>query len=504
MNRSSLFKLVDSLTPEEVTDFRCFVRSTKEVPGYLRLFDLLLSQGNWNDGFFRRKLQYTSKQLANQKHYLETRLIQFLTLSKLKSPEEWLRVSKLFLQKGLDGEATKAIHKGKRKANDAESFGLTLEFLELQKRFSNGLNADILEEEREVLRKLYNLNEYRNLRLILKGGFESRSVPNPKISPIEQVKKHDLVLKKDQFLSIRAEYEYLKIKTKLAAFEADYVGVEKYALRVIQLLEENSLIFTNREEYLVTELAKLAHINLNYGQLIKSNVLFDKIQQVPEVSTKVKALKFEHGDVLRFILSMDVGDAKTAGALFLKVNDQFRKFRSFLPNQKADLILYNLAYFKFLTFDYREARKLSGSLTQKGVKTGKVFKIFAHIISITSSMELGDFLALESDIPRLSRFLNLHSLNFQLPRIWTKLVTHCEPLESISRNRAFSEFLKTSQNLRNQPNENRAFKIFDAEIWVNAKLERTTPLAIRKKAWRESSTKGNLQTNADEFLKTAY
>lgn len=172
--------------------------------------------------------------------------------------------------------------------------------------------------------------------------------------------------------------------------------------------------------------------------------------------------------------------------------------------QKTDFVIYTLAYYKFLNLEYKAARKLAESLIKKSPKSNFIFNIFAQIVALTSSLELGDHWEVESRIGKLKRTLNHPSFNFQFPRLWFHCIRECYEAGNISNRVIFEKYLLQITQLRENPNVSRELNIFDAESWTAAKLQGVSPLSLKKRNWNNRSTPQTREEAGREYLKSAF
>lgn len=172
-----LFMLVKSLSRSEKRYFRVFVNREGGNNVYLKLFDAIDAQKEYDEAVIRKKFKGEQflKQLHVPKNYLRALILKSLrnfhsNVSKDSEVKDILRNVEILFNKELYRHAIGELKRAEKIASNYELFLLLIDVLNWKRRLQQHLTpndfmafSEILEEQNKALEKLLNLNGYSNL-----------------------------------------------------------------------------------------------------------------------------------------------------------------------------------------------------------------------------------------------------------------------------------------------------------------------------------------------------
>ena len=180
IKKDNLQKLIKSLSKIEKKFFKESLKKEKQNKLYLQLFNLIDKKSNPTQQEFKQLFDTKANQLAVIKIYLTKLILKSLknfhqnNSTQIIIYNNFLEIQ-LLLQKELFDLAEFKINKILKLAHHSEQLIPLLQILDLQKQFflqkfgqtneasKKSINA-IIEEQNQILAKIYNLHQYQNLQ----------------------------------------------------------------------------------------------------------------------------------------------------------------------------------------------------------------------------------------------------------------------------------------------------------------------------------------------------
>ena len=476
------------MTHAEIQKFkdRAFERKRGAYPNYVRLFDLVKAQAEFDEvGLVETlKKRGQEKNLHRQKNYLYHRILKYIRESNLGEESELfgcLEKIKILYQKRLFHHLGEFIPKAKRLAVEMEDFASHRKVIDFEKNllkytrnwpnYSKKIRL-LIEEEDAIWEKESNLREMKKIEDEL---FQVIAMPlAEKEKFVAQLLTNKLLASPDRALSINALISQKKIFA-WCHFETE--ELQKLQLRAIDIVEtfkmKAGLIASNSNFVsFVNETYKAAAYHVILNEFPEAEAMFENLRSFANADKRMPVLYFERSTIFELILARKQGDYER-GANAIRNFESNRE--SLEPNfDPASLTEINHLAAIFLLNNGEPKYALRFILENKG-RNPKYFKPefvhFAKILFLVAHYELGNMDVISAGLgpARMSFKKHQRSNEFTVSvfDFFGRLAS--SPFQEHSR--CFAEFEALIHSKKDFSPWKRMNYFFNLRAWVRAKIE---------------------------------
>ncbi|MEL6866651.1 MAG: hypothetical protein AAFP19_19655 [Bacteroidota bacterium] len=500
-----LIQLIKSLTKAEKRYFKLFVNRNQASEDilFLRLFELLDKQKNYDEALILRKIQGIKKrQLSNIKAHLYKQLLLCLRLLHRSQNQdieirERIDYAKVLYNKGLYRQSLEILDKAKVRALHHEQHTLGLEILEFEKLIESqyipqrmNSRAEKLTEEADRLRHMVSRSHlFSNLALQLYSLYL-------KVGYVRSQKEYHFI--REFFMSNLPKYdeESMSFYEKLYLYQSycwfcmmtqDFLYYYRYAQKWVDLFQHNrkmmeleTALYLKGLNNLLTSLFLLWHHN-KFAQVLSELENLDissNAKQATNVQSLHQLFKSIH-QINRHYMEGTFSDGLALVPELVRIIDQ----EVYLWDEHRVMVLYyKIACLYFGSGDNENAiHYLNLVINKKSSDIRGDIQCFSRILCLIAHFELGNDILVEYQIKSVYRFLikmeDLHAVQQEILKFLRKLPR----IQRSDLKAAFIRLRNDLSKLRSAPFERRPFLYLDIISWLESKIEGETVQNITKR-----------------------
>lgn len=417
-----LFRLIKSLNKAEKRSFKLLtgLMAGEKEKKYIELFDAIDKQDTYNEAKIAKVMKDVyGGQLAVGKHYLYRLILKSLAYHRNDAGTELgnlLEQARVLVEKDLYLQAYKLIRKGCNEASMLEDFALQHAFLQLQLELllRNQHERRLVERLQEVhqakqvaLRRLRNLDEYRNLGqqifLVIRGRQEARP---PHDRSLQEVAHHPLLQHPSQAESVRALIEYHSIHRKLCSYQGDVMGAIAQAGKLLSLYDAHPLLKEESIRQYFAEVSNLCTYLLRTGEVEAAFTKMDEFRQFRNQYPKARVDFFLLYYVVYVALVIHVGEPERALEMISEIEEESTALEGKIPNSHGMWLHFLLAYAYLMVGKARQALKWINKVLEESRSEVRVdLQCDARILYIIIQFELKNYTVVESEYQSTRRLL---------------------------------------------------------------------------------------------------
>lgn len=490
---SDLFYLIKSMSKTEKGYFKKLANMTKGEKVYLKLFDAIDAQNNYDEIKIKDKFKAEQfvKQFSVAKNNLYTQILKSLNQSSMSANTMFqLKASanyaEILFNKGLLSQALKLIGKLKRQAGEIEEFDVYLQFLDLEKsillkRFDENedslddiynVELDILEKRRNFIlyQKLFNRSYY----LITKYGHVRDKKEEKKYLEILNSK----IMKNENLaLSVMAKIHYNEVFFYYYVSKLQFNDALKCTTRCLELIEKNRAFLTaHLEKYLsLYQNHILQHFYLGNFQEVEvhshklKSIIYDKRFNIPE-RVKISSLgKLLCITFVSFISSANFEESEKA---FVESKELIENYESQLDNSIRIILFNQSAYYNFIIENYPEALKWINKLLNDAE-----LKFFVEIIcnarwfELLIHYELDNLEHIDNMLKTNKRYLNKKEKMYGVEKLMIKFFSEIVSSKDVNKKALFNDLLHELEKVTGGKTENDyGVDYYNITGWTRSKI----------------------------------
>ncbi|MGY6561063.1 MAG: hypothetical protein ACXITV_03045 [Luteibaculaceae bacterium] len=489
---TELFDLIKSLTKSEKRFFKLSSSLQSGDKNYLKIFDAIDKQNSYNEDALKEQFKNEQfvKHFPSEKNHLYKLLLKSLrsfhadgSISSILTQE--IKNIEILYKKALYKECYKFLKRAKKLAWEHEKFYYLFELINWEKilseesykagEFSNEPVA-IMEEEKEVLRRLQNLAEYHMLYSEINFIFKNRGyVRNAEEQQIlEKVSNHPLIVGKNTALSVRATSICFYIQGYSNWAKGDEEKSYECFTKVKTILDNNPHI----KEDLAKRYVRTCRGILNYyvakkdvtkaAEMVK--YLKDLIHLNGFDSLDIKILVFTSTYISNIFLLFRTGNTKDGLNLINEVKPLLEEWRDKIPKESLILFQLGISFLYFSAGKYKEALSWNNEMLNDSEKQLRQdLYSFARIFNLIIHYELKNYSLLEYTLKSTQRYLNKRDLIYEFEQVF--LDNFKKMLRKTKNNNTELEYFKLSiLKLKDDPYQKVVLEYFDLVSWLDSKL----------------------------------
>ena len=520
-NSDQLFQLIQSLNKGEKRHFKLYASRHKggENAKFLKLFDLINNQTNFNEGkILAKDKALKPSQLPNLKQNLYKQIMASLRMLHsgndiTLSIREIIDNATILYNRCLYQQSLKTLEKGKELAKKYEKNVLLLDIHNLEKKLiSKIVKKDIQDridglvpEGEQLLKKLTNINTFSNLSsklygLYIKLGFTRNSAD---FEIVNSFLYSSLPAFKEENLSLEEKMYLYNAFVAYYFFIQDYRRASDYAKKLVGLFEGNDLIIQSKLEMYVKAINSLLDSQSKlsqYEEFIQTSLKFEAIvsQESLRVSDNVNYLMFKYSSKHNLDKYFMLGEFNKGVIEVEEIASKLDIYADKLNDHSKQIFYYKFACMYFGNNQYKDAVTwLNKIINAKDEDIRSDISGFARILILISHYELNNDDLVEYYVRSTYRFLakkdDLHFYQTRILRFLKRLnsIATAKDLHS-----AFADLLDHLIPLTTNPYEKRAFVYFDIISWLESKIQnRPVKEVIREKALKRIASANEKDLN---------
>lgn len=472
--KGNLFLLIRSLSKSEKRYVRIYAGMSGRDANYLRLFDVIEKQREYDEEEIRKKLK--GEKFISQLHVTKIYLTQ-LILKALKNYHssisvhsrllDLLRDIELLFDKELYDLCYYKIEKAEELAGRYEKLSLLTEVLFWKRKLALAVSGDredicsLLEKEKETIGQLKVLNTYWQHTINIGTFIDDERF----LRELSETKSHTAYALQSQVLHYHILYGLHFIK-------GDAEKAERHICELIKLLEKYPDRIKEDPHSYATAIGNKIGLYLSGKRWDEIPALINKIREIP---SKYK-LKNESRFTLRLWLRTfnvelemyrDSRQLEKGIALMAEIQQFIEKRRKAIPLDYILLFYYQFANIFFLKKEYGASlRWLNEMINSSFGNTREDIQCYARILNLMVHFELNNIIVLRYAVDSCRRFLKkkrtaIHS-GKNLLNLFSKL-SHAYPEE-------YSAIFKKAHAEIFPPHSRQTQDYIDIKGWLEEKM----------------------------------
>ncbi|MFK8006736.1 MAG: hypothetical protein AB8H03_10205 [Saprospiraceae bacterium] len=420
--KEQLFSLIQSLTQAEKRYFKIFCFSQKVDNNYLKLFELMVKQVDYDEEKIRKKFKGERflKQLHVTKNYLYQLLLKSLrnyhsTISADAEIKSLLRNVEILFVRELYEASFSELRKVEKLATKFENQTALLEIINWKKKFQltkSGTDVESLQEliakEKKIIEGIVLQNENWELTSDVFRFFKSNK---KRLEIFLQKKPPPNASLQHQILFYNLDYIFHVIngepKKGLASLDLMIDLFERNPARIKDDPSSYARVMNNKVSYFIFQ-----------KQYIHVLPLLKKIRAIPTTYQLKNAQKFSIKLQLRtYNIELEMYRDLKQFEKGINVISQAKRY--LLENEKiipADyhvMLRYQFAYIYFMQKNYSNSLKWVNEIIQTPFKNyRKDLQSYARVLNLMIHFELGNIIVLKYAVENCRRFLK-KSIDFR-------------------------------------------------------------------------------------------
>jgi len=474
--KESLFSLIKSLSQAEKRYFK--LTSGQEGANYLRLFDAINSQDEYNEVALKKKFE--GEKFTDQFHvakiYLQDIILKCLRNYTSKSSVNvqligLLNEIEILYDRELFDLCQAKVSKAKKIASKFEKFSLLLEIISWERKLilakHNTIQLSVvLEMEQHAIDRMQELNRLWSL---VNGIQSSISLPMA-ISDIKAIKAQPP-------RSLRAVVLHRHILFSSYLLNGKLAQAEDQLNLLIDKLEENPDYIQDDPASYATALGNKISLLLRLKRLDEVAMLIAKMRAIPSSYSLRSDNKFTVRLWIRlFNLELefyrDKKDFKKGLVLMEEAELFLQRHHRVVPMDYRLMLYYQFAHFLFMNKSFSKALKCVGEII--GRNAGSVredVQVYARILNLILHFELGNIIVIRYAVDNCRRFFKKIKKRGEVENTVLKFFAKLS-LEPISEHQAlFQNLYFKLFGVDRGTAKSELDDYFDLRGWIESKLK---------------------------------
>jgi tetratricopeptide (TPR) repeat protein len=493
---TELFDLIKSLTKSEKRFFKLSSSLQSGEKNYLKIFDAIDKQSVYNEDAVKEKFKDESfiSHFPSEKNHLYKLLLKSLrnfhadaSVSSVLTQE--IKNIEILYKKALYKECYKFLKRAKKLAWEHEKFYYLFELINWEKiLIEESYKAgeffvsplEIMEEEKQVLKKLQNLAEYHMLYSEINYLFKNKGYVRNKeeYDILEKISGHPLIVGKNTALSVRATSICYYIQGFSFWAKGDREKSFETFNKVKLVLDKSPTIKEDLAKRYVRACRGILNYYVykrDYDEAVSMINFMKSLSEKPGFDTvDVQILLFSATNISHMYLLFKTGKVNEGLALIDEVTPKLTEWEDKIPKESQILFYFSIAFLQFLAGKYKDALSWINELLNDNEKNLRQdLYAFARIFNLIIHFELGNFDLLEYTLKSTQRYLNKRDLIYEFEQVFLehfkKVLRSNE--SSDKKIQSFSKFKTSIVELSKDPYQKVVLEYFDLMSWLDSKIK---------------------------------
>ena len=483
---AELFELIRSLSTQEKVQFKLYASRKKAESDYIKLFDAIDQQGEYNEALIKKKLKNVPlvKHLDRVKSYVIESILKCLqeyhsSDSATSTLCNFIQQIELLMSKRLFVSAKKIITRAEKAARGAHNYYYLGIILSLRREVMvaetnleelNNYSVKIYPEEIRSVKKLKNTVDYTKLHVQVIGATYSQSWTAHKNLKI--LLKDPLLRSETNALSLPARINYHDISGRIFYLLDDWSKSFRHYKKIVFILEQHPLYLESRAEFYLTVLSRMLVINIRQKKDEELILLYRKVKSYMDSLPKKLWSKsifriymgINNNYIARHLQSHHLKEA-------LRLSEEINK--SLIKQFDTQvLMVFNMNRFMiyFYLNDFHKALPCVSTILAEertGIRKDLVYDM--KFLNLMLHYELGNSEMLPNLCRSTERYLGktrpLNSLERSAFHFFSRVI-----LKADTKKERINAFAGLQKELHRHKKE-RIGKFFDFDAWVESKIE---------------------------------
>lgn len=497
MASNHLFQLIHSLSQSEKRYFKIFSSFQAGNKVYIRLFDAVAKQKEYDEKKLKDKLKI--KAFAIAKMYLYNLIIRSLRSQQLNQNislqlKDLLKDIEILFQKGLYEQSNKLLVKAKKLAQTYEKFPLLLEIYQLEHLIANvSINTaqhkvlfeNSHKEVTETITALQEQMEHRKIinLLIYKRSARGKLVRSESDKKEVYEKAKTLLNKKPAtLLSYRTGMFHHNIKELYYYSINDIKSAYENSKNSIRHLESNPTLLTQELNNYMFALNNLmnAQMALHKYEEIKESI--DKLKSIPAITPIEKARIFGFCASKEIIYFAHTGRYKEGMEHVPVIEKELEQYENKIHKPACYAIFSNIEELYIVCGQFKQALYWNNKiLNDPKIESFYDFYSNSRISEMIIHYELENIEKVQSLIKSYYQFLIKNQGKYKYENSFIRFFRNVINIAGQDElKKEFVRFHKELLELANDPFEKEAFDFFDLISWLESKIENRPFATIMK------------------------
>lgn len=517
----SLFQLIKALNRADKRNFKLLTQLTSGDKKYLRLFDSIDKQNEYDEGKLIR--QFKGDNIVNQfsvaKNYLYNSILKSL-VHFYKGDDADLNYMgmqvKVLMDKNLLPHAQKILRKAKQKAAKQEEFHELMRLYQTERDLLLGMHdfkrfgaliREIQQQELEVQGKIDNLLRFKHLTdrifQVMTSSQSARAAGD--LEAIQGILADEAMVDPDFAQSTRAQILYHNILRNHAHYRGNYDEMVGHAKAVVACFDKQPDLQDSWIHVFISALYNLSHSLYVVREIEASRAVLERMKGIRTRSEKARVSIFQWYYVMTLGHAMNAGEVEEGRSLLEALSKEMSPLKGKLT-KSTELMLYFLAAKTCLVAGDFQAgvQWIQQFLNEPRTEIRTDLQCHARLIHLMLQYELGHTEMVRHELNSTYRFLYKKDRLYAVERMLLdsiKKLTAPEP--SDNPRHVFRGMREAVLGLKENLYEGPALRLLSLESWIDSKLDGRSFAEVRKRYFRNSMEEGWLKDAEDENTTTS-
>ncbi len=475
MKGKKLYKFLNSLSQAEKNQCtRFLLPGGKKTGKYAVLYKILTEQKVYDENLTLKALYKNGKQTSRRFEatcdYLGELIIQTLAL-KDEDLGSLLPVIRKAREKGLIRLAGKHLRKAIRKATQDEEYEDLLQLyqekdlLTLHFGYLIDQKTDCLPRS-EVFQALVRLeemgrmlDEFRSVKWMASEG-----------NATEQIGILQEKLERIQPQSTREKYLYYRLRMRLAFISRDYFLACEFQKKVMELVYQSGIPRIKAQR--IEESGHMLRIYHTVGLFQEADLELMRLKAAPIRTRHEKNLFLKHSLVAAFISAFTLGKQSTG----LCALEEFKEVGDEISIKDRVKLHYYAALFLAMNGDWKASRAHLITIQKLPARSRSIFSWQPELLLAIGYLEEEEPDMASTLLDRIERKAEKQTYPYLISKGLARILYAAPPEAKL----LLANLRALIIDLRERPGSRLDAVYFDLILWIDARLEKTTPIEISK------------------------
>lgn len=496
----SLFRLIQSMSKSEKRHFKLFAgRHSVEENNYLKLFDVIAGQKEYNEGSILKKFSketFTNRFPITKKRLYETvlrALDAFHSQSSIDARlKRELHFAEILYKRSLYNQCAKVLASARLLAIKHEKHSSLAEIHHWQKKLiekDNYLGQDedsiaaMLREDILIADRMKDFNEYWNIksRLFLLLNKQGKVRNQRELDNFKKIIDNTLLKNEGKAQSHEARYLFNHIYSAYHFGTGDYKSSYRFLKRNVELIESNPAAFKEEPNIYFSVLTNLIYVSTSLKGYREVFDLMKKLKSIPETldtsgNEDLEIKLFSSALSIEITLYNTLGEFEKSIGLVPVIEKGLERFGDKINRLRKAYFFFNIAVAYFGAKKYSPALRWTNRLfSEPNIDENQDIYCFARILNLIIHIELENDDVIPYILTSTSRYLKIRNRVYKFESVFLDFIDHLTRLNKKEDGEAIYKKLLASLNkLSADPYEKTVFEYFDFIAWCKSKIEHTS------------------------------
>ena len=484
--KEPIFELIQSMNRAEKRYFKIFAKMQGKVSGYyLKLFDAINRQSEYDENSLQRKFRKEIKQFSVAKHRLYQMVLKSLRffLDNEQEIDNILREAQILLNRRLIGQAERLAEKCEVKIEENGNYEREYAINALKVRIERiktphlnygpaieAYSEKALEGLGKIASDVRYISLFSNLVYL---NYISSIHREDTAQKIEKLMENPLLKDIKQAKTFHAKDHFYFIHSFYGVISRNYPYIYKFTKKRMNLLNSEGKNFRNPE-----------YCHTVYNNFINAAYLLKKYGECAEVLEYFKAISTQYEPqkirielnyyYWKLMLDLHISEAAKLKQTLKKFKVQLKNHYAILPSEQINAYYVQLAGFSIIVGECEDAVFFLEEV-KKRLKHSKGNYMYrrACMLELVVHFELGNDLLLPYKARSVYRELYKTKLLYDYEKVVLQFIRNDFPkiIHRKDLKNLLQKWLDDLSAIEDGPQERLIYDSFDLKIWLKAKIE---------------------------------